>query len=531
MNEQSSDNRAGLRKTVYAILIAVGIGAVIGRILAVDAVEETRLQEYRARLIPRQLAEKRARLAEQGAPEAAISRELQRTEASLRRDVGIQRPFLSANDRSRWCTLRALVEPEMRVAAEVGTDKNGKPRYEWVWYAIDKVLAQPGWETIDMVKHSLPSHGPGGREYLYSSKPPLLPTLMALPYWVIYMATGATLGSHPYEIGRALLILYNAVPLLVYFLLLARLIERFGKSDWGRIFTMAAAVFGTFLTTFAVVLNNHLPGAISALVALYACVRIWFDQERRLRYFVVAGLFGAFVVACELPGLAFACAIGAALFWKAPKQTLAGFAPAALVVAAGFFATNWAAHQTFEPAYMNPAWYDYQYKRHPDDRQARPSYWRHRVGIDRGEPSELTYAVHALVGHHGIFSLSPIWILSLAGLGLWLIRPADPRLRHLAVLIAAVSAVCLVFYLFMQPQENRNYGGMTAGLRWAFWFAPMWLVAMLPAADQCAERTWVRRIALVLLAVSTLSATYPTWNPWTHPWLYNFMHYMGWIGA
>ena len=79
MNEQSSDNRAGLRKTVYAILVAVGIGAVIGRILAVDAVEETRLQEYRARLIPRQLAEKRARLVEQGAAEAAIVRELQRT--------------------------------------------------------------------------------------------------------------------------------------------------------------------------------------------------------------------------------------------------------------------------------------------------------------------------------------------------------------------------------------------------------------------------------------------------------------------
>ena len=127
-----------------------------------------------------------------------------------------------------------------------------------------------------------------------------------------------------------------------------------------------------------------------------------------------------------MPGLAFACAIGAALLWKAPRQTLAGFAPAALVVAAGFFATNWAAHQTLEPAYMNQAWYDYEYKRHPDDRQARPSYWRNRVGIDQGEPSELTYAVHALVGHHGIFSLSPIWILSVAGLGLWLVRPADP---------------------------------------------------------------------------------------------------------
>ena len=55
------------------------------------------------------------------------------------------------------------------------------------------------------------------------------------------------------------------LPLLViYFGLLARLVERFGTTDWGRIFVMAAAVFGTFLTTFAVTINNHLIGAASA---------------------------------------------------------------------------------------------------------------------------------------------------------------------------------------------------------------------------------------------------------------------------
>ena len=59
---------------------------------------------------------------------------------------------------------------------------------------------------------------------------------------------------------------------------------------------MAAAVFGTFLTTFAVVLTNHLPGAVCAMVALYAAVRIWFDGDRRLRYFVLVGLFGAMLV-------------------------------------------------------------------------------------------------------------------------------------------------------------------------------------------------------------------------------------------
>ena len=154
---------------------------------------------------------------------------------------GQQRPFLSANDRSRWATVRALVEDDMRVP--------GAP------YAIDRVVRQPNWDTIDMVKHD---------GHFYSSKPPLWPTLIAGEYWLIHRATGMTLGDHPYAIGRFMLVTLNVLPMIVYFLLLAALVERFGGSDWGRVFVMAAAVFGTFLTTFAVVLNNHLPGAVCA---------------------------------------------------------------------------------------------------------------------------------------------------------------------------------------------------------------------------------------------------------------------------
>lgn len=529
MNEQPNDEQAALRKSVYALLIAMGIGAILGRVLAVDEVSASRLTPYLQREIGPRLQEKKARLVEQGASPERIEQELERTRGELMRRAGILRPFLSANDRSRWCTLRALVERDMWVAAEVQT-ADGKRQLRWVPYAINRVLAEPGWDTIDMVKHPVPSHGPGGEGFLYSSKPPLLPTLMAVPYWILYKATGATLGTHPFAMGRTLLVIYNVVPLLIYFLLIARLVERFGRSDWGRIFVTAAAVFGTFLTTFSVTVNNHLPGAISALIALYAGVRIWFDGERRLRYFFAAGLFATFLVACELPGLAFTAAMGAALLWKAPKETLVAGVPAALLVAAGFFGTNWIAHETLKPAYTQTEWYDYEYQRHPDDKPV-DSYWRNRQGVDQGEPSEFVYAFHALVGHHGIFSLTPVWILAVAGLAMWLVAPGDPRVRQMAILIAAVTCVCLYFYLFMQPQENRNYGGMTAGLRWAFWFAPLWLVTMLPAADHCAGKKRLRGLALVLLAVSVLSASYPTWNPWTHPWLYNFMQSMGWLGT
>ena len=43
-------------------------------------------------------------------------------------------------------------------------------------------------------------------------------------------STGATLATHPYAIGRGLLVLVNVVPLMIYFLVLAKLAEIRGWS-------------------------------------------------------------------------------------------------------------------------------------------------------------------------------------------------------------------------------------------------------------------------------------------------------------
>jgi len=76
--------------------------------------------------------------------------------------------MLSANDRSRWCTIRSLVDH--------GT------------YEIDDVIKRKtDWYTIDMVRHK----GTDGREHFYSSKPPLLATLLAGEYWGAQVGGGS----------------------------------------------------------------------------------------------------------------------------------------------------------------------------------------------------------------------------------------------------------------------------------------------------------------------------------------------------
>jgi len=357
-----------------------------------------------------------------------------------------------------------------------------------------------------------------------------LATLMAGEYWVLHRLTGKTLGTHPHELGRIMLFTWNVLPFGLYLLILARIVERHGTTDFGRVFVVAAAALGTLLSAYAVSFTNHWPAACAALVALDATLRIVCEGERRPRWFLVAGVAAAFAAACELPALSFCGLVGLLLAWKSPRATLLAALPGAALVFAAALGTNYAAHGTIRPAYSQRhvagGWYDYQFRR---GGRVIDSYWKAgfaKSAIDKGEPSQAAYAFHVLVGHHGIFSLTPVWLLSLAGLAMLLARrdPAAAGQRAVATTILVCTVVCLAFYV-ARPLEDRNYGGMATGFRWALWFAPLWLFAMLPAADALAATRPRRIAAAALLAASVASASYPAWNPWTLPWLQVYLDY------
>ena len=93
------------------LLIFVGLGAMLGRILAVDSVDKIALEDYR---VKQACPPTWTQAAQSGIARAFRPRPWRKQLAQSRpagsQQAELRRPFLSANDRSRWCTVRALVE-------------------------------------------------------------------------------------------------------------------------------------------------------------------------------------------------------------------------------------------------------------------------------------------------------------------------------------------------------------------------------------------------------------------------------------
>jgi hypothetical protein len=348
----------------------------------------------------------------------------------------------------------------------------------------------------------------------YSSKPPLLSTMVAGVYAAVRFVTGWELTEDGERnlAARAILVIVNLIPWLAALAVLSAIAERYVEKGFARVLLIVTAAFGTFLSTFLVTLNNHTVAAIAVIFALYPTLRAVVERSKRPLHFALAGFFAAFAAANELPAAAFGAGVFAILLFRSPGRTLLCFVPAALVGAAAHFGTNYLVTGGWEPFYAEFGTDKYRYLH-----EGVASYWMDPKGLDRGTASPVEYFVNCTVGHHGILSLSPIFLVTVAAwvtIGRWRRSP----LWLMQWLGLGLTVLVLAFYL--SRTENYNYGGNTAGLRWTFWLIPLWLISMLPAVEEWSYRPRFQWLAMALLAISCFSAFYAMNNPWQHPWLY-----------
>ncbi len=295
----------------------------------------------------------------------------------------------------------------------------------------------------------------------------------------------------------------------------------------------------------------------------------------------MAGFFAAFAAANELPALAFLASLAGLLLVRDSRQTVLYFIPAALIPIAAFAAAQYAVFGEFKLAYESFGTDEYLFE---------GSLWKTPLDLDalNDQPEPYwVYLFHMTLGHHGIFSLTPIFLfsalgairllggggrflevwagitfLAVLGLGgsylydpsawaaggrlqayswaLWLIpgllallagssgiillRGGGAPLAAVAWLTTALTFVILAFYTW--NPKARNYGGMTQGLRWMFWLIPLWLLLLLKGVEGGQSRSWARGLMLLALAISVLSVGYAMRNPWSHPWILDALEHL-----
>jgi hypothetical protein len=421
---------------------------------------------------------------------------------------GVYLPIQSTNDLSRWATIYSL--------GERGT------------YQID---VTPWRNTIDRVQVN---------GHFYSSKPPLLPTVLAGEYLLLKTLSFGRLNfsDHPVAVMRIILITVNLVPMVVFLLLFSQLLGRLTTDPWVRMYTLLAAGLGTYLTAYSVTLNNHTVAAFSMFFALFAAFLIWQERRREWWLFAAVGFFGAFTAVNELPAAAFLVAVAAGLLWKARRETLLFFLPFAVIPVAAHFGTNYAAVGSLKPAYADKAAYVFPgsyWKIDPATGRLRgskvdPATGKESIELQKGIDNQYepwpVYLFHLLLGHHGILSLSPIFLFSLIGL-LRRIRARGDPLKPFALLAVSLTLLLFVFYIFFAGQ--RNYGGVCSGLRWFFWLIPLWLMFLPAGLEGRTASRWVRGLACAFLLISVVTVFYAAPNPWTKSWLHEWLYQIQWV--
>lgn len=432
-------------------------------------------------------------------------------------------PMYSSNDRSRWATVRALVEEGTYVIGRRTYPDPTDPQH----YVDSGIITEPAYRSLDIVLN------PDTGEF-YSSKPPLFATLVAGECWLLQRFLGWEIVRDRWLVVPTILLTVNVLPWGVFLLLLFRYLSAEENRLLGSLYTLSVAALGTFLLTFAGTLNNHLPAACCVLFALYPVLMAMHQQRpMTLREYVCCGLFAGAAFTFELPALAFLVALGVPLLWQRPKPVLLWFLPAALLPIAAYFLVNYIALGMVSPPYsqFGGPWYNFP-----------GSHWAKwgtpgAKGIDFNQEPTLIYAFHLSFGHHGWFSLTPVWLVALIGLARQsygalgdlrrLIRrqlePIGWTPALLAVMILVVSVTVFGFYL--TRTQSYNYGGFTSGPRWLFWLIPLWLLGLPGAAQSLAASRWGWGFLLLALAISVFSVMYPAANPWRHPWILNLLEF------
>jgi hypothetical protein len=350
--------------------------------------------------------------------------------------------------------------------------------------------------TIDKVKY---------KDDYYSSKPPLLPTATAGVYWVWRAISGYDIRTDEQKVVRLTNTVMGAFLHLLLLIFWMRFLFLITSRPEVVLLGVAAMGFGYLGVGYAIELNNHSPAGTLTLIGFYYAFRLRNEIDVTRRHWVTCGLILGILPGVDLPSLATTTMLGLYLASKDWKQTLMWWLPFVLPGIALSMMLNYLAADSIKPVYLRRELYDYP-----------GSYWKNPRGIDDLREPKHIYGFHLLLGHHGLFSMTPVLFASLIGLyRAWRKRLIDGPLgnrdlRAEALVVMAVVGAMLYFYIF----KTRNYGGNCVGFRWSIGFTPLLFFFFGVWLSSCRVRLQHVLFVGASIAFTMIHIWDIFWTPW-----------------
>lgn len=345
---------------------------------------------------------------------------------------------------------------------------------------------------------------------MYSSKPPLMVALLTPAYVAVRLAQGFGFSENPYQTVRAMRLFVAVAPWLVAMFLWLGLVRRLSDDPLIQLWASIAMIAGGLSTAYASHLDNH-SIAMAALFAGCALLApVLRGQIAPVRAFA-GGLAWGFATTCDLGAIPAVGLVGLAILWllRANRGAAAALLAGLLIAPIAQTALLLAMTGDPRPFYVRDGLYDYA-----------GSYWRNPIEFDALDEPWPVYAFHALVGHHGLFSATPWFLLGIP----WFLQREDSDAAEI-IRKAAVGATLFVlaYYVF----RTSNYGGRCVGMRWFMVLHPIFAIAAVRTVVRLnlVER---RPILLgILTGWSAMNALLGAINPWEEGLIYATFRALG----
>lgn len=345
--------------------------------------------------------------------------------------------------------------------------------------------------TVDKVKI-------GG--HVYSTKPPLMPLVMAGEYWLLHTALGWKLEPQAAAkpIIQFMTFTLGIVPhflTLIFFLGILGFFITDVKQQTLPLFSLA---FATQLPGFATTLNNHTTGVFLLVATLYFALGIVLGKRKPSALnFALFGIFGGLTFAIDLPMTIFVAVAGLYLFYFFPKQAIGIALPVMLLPLALHFGIMLYVTGSPLPIQMRESLYLYE-----------GSYWRIPGGMDALNEPKGIYLFHATFGRYGLFLLFPILLTGVWGL-LHAILKKETTQRGYIIVAGMLTGIVFSYYIL----TTNNYGGAAYGFRWFIGLMPVLLLMAAPVWRMSCGK--FHTLVLVLLLIVSM---YSAFDCYQEPW-------------